>query len=359
MFVRSAWLMMLAVTTASATPVELTHQGRLLDAAGVPLNDGNTSLTFDLQETGSPPIDYWTETLNVSVADGFYSVVLGADSGNPLQAEWFSADPQLRVSDAAGNALASQVIRPVPTALSSYSLSGGPVDASELRVDGSAAWVSPGTTCAADSRGAFRFIAGSSSVADALQWCADDGSGALEWRAIGAIDSADPPGQDINPPGTLLISSSSFVDPNPPSGWTQCAGFINTSGNDVTENVLDGCLPVERMRIRMWNASGVLVDDQFSESGNGQATSSWPSWNYVTGGRTAVVSTYWISTAGFFATTDGRDACGQSTGGSRPHLGTGNGTCAAIFPGHSNDSFELGRNCSGSAYVDFTIAVYR
>ena len=61
MYIRSAWLMAWAVSTASATPVELTHQGRLLDAAGMPVNGDDTPLTFDVHETG--PVSYTHLTL--------------------------------------------------------------------------------------------------------------------------------------------------------------------------------------------------------------------------------------------------------------------------------------------------------
>ena len=55
-----------------------------------------------------------------------------------------------------------------------------------------------------------------------------------------------------------LRSSLIFANPNPseqfsslqvhiatqitPIGWTQCTGWINTSGDDVSNSILDGCL---------------------------------------------------------------------------------------------------------------------
>ena len=163
---------------------------------------------------------------------------------------------------------------------------------------------------------------------------------------------------DINPPGSTLIASSAFIDPSPPAGWTQCMGFTNTSGNDVAGDVIDGCLPMSQFRVRMWNASGTLIDDSYMANlGN---ITSWPGRAYLGGGnvgRTNLITTLW-STASFYISTNNADACGQAVGGSPVHISTGNGNVAGIAPGHSDHTKELGRNCSGSGYLGYTIAVY-
>src|SRR5262245_34068381 len=46
---------------------------------------------------------------------------------------------------------------------------------------------------------------------------------------------------DCNPPGSTLIAASAFVDPAPPAGFVQCAGFVNTAGNDVAWNWEANC----------------------------------------------------------------------------------------------------------------------
>lgn len=48
---------------------------------------------------------------------------------------------------------------------------------------------------------------------------------------------------DCNPDGTTLIPGSAFVDPNPPQGFTQCAGFTNTADDDVAWNWENNCIP--------------------------------------------------------------------------------------------------------------------
>lgn len=161
---------------------------------------------------------------------------------------------------------------------------------------------------------------------------------------------------DVNPPGTTLIPTSAFTDPSPPGGWTQCAGFINTSGNDVSAAFLDGCLPTDRLRVRAWNASGTLEEDVFVSSMN--YTSSWPNWNYLGGNMTKLVATYWTGGTEFFTTTDGRDACGQQSAPSGLVLGTGNGDSAVIAGGNTN-GHEWRVSCGGAALVDRKVAVYR
>jgi len=167
---------------------------------------------------------------------------------------------------------------------------------------------------------------------------------------------------DPNPPGTLLLQSSAFCDPNPPAGWTQCAGWINTSGNDVSNTVLDGCLNSNnRLRIRVWNdQTGVLEEDVFSTDAN---MSSWMSWNYHGGNITRNVFTNWVGTTTYFSSTGGGSACqtnsncGQDAPCGTLTLGTGMSS-VILAPGNTN-GFEYRMNCNGQALTGRRIAVYR
>ena len=68
----------LIATTAHAVPAQFTHQGRLLDADGVPL-EGEATITFSVitEETGG--VIVWEELITVLLFGGFYSAVLGTD----------------------------------------------------------------------------------------------------------------------------------------------------------------------------------------------------------------------------------------------------------------------------------------
>jgi hypothetical protein len=48
---------------------------------------------------------------------------------------------------------------------------------------------------------------------------------------------------DCNPEGTTLRADAVFVDPVPPLGFDQCAGFVNTAEDDVTAEWENNCLP--------------------------------------------------------------------------------------------------------------------
>ena len=78
---------------ALAGPGQFTHQGRLLDADGMPLED-EVTITFRLTmaETGGDVL--WEEPLTVSLTNGFYSAILGADEdGNPIDIDVLSQAP--------------------------------------------------------------------------------------------------------------------------------------------------------------------------------------------------------------------------------------------------------------------------
>ncbi len=166
---------------------------------------------------------------------------------------------------------------------------------------------------------------------------------------------------DCNVPGSTLIPSSAFVDPNPPDGWTQCGGFVNTGGDDVSNSFMDGCLNTNRLRVKAWNVgSGQLeedvYDDQISLGG------SWPNWNYLGGSMTKIKFTYWTGNTTFFTTANGQDACNSGCCNAAPGgtitLGTGNGDSAIIAPGNTN-GLEWRVSCGGQALPGRKIAIYR
>jgi hypothetical protein len=97
---------MFLIGFATAAPVELSHQGRLVDATGAVVH-GTHDLTFGLYTAavGGPPV--WTETQTLLVADGYFSAQLGAAPSNPIDDSDLSA-PDLWV----GVALDGQSLGP-------------------------------------------------------------------------------------------------------------------------------------------------------------------------------------------------------------------------------------------------------
>lgn len=160
---------------------------------------------------------------------------------------------------------------------------------------------------------------------------------------------------NCNTPGSTLVSTSAFVDPSPPSGWRQCAGFVNTTADDVGPTILNGCLGVTSLRVIVTNLTTGQVEEDVQETGM-STIDAWPAWNYLGGSVSASVRTNWGQT-GFFV-ADGRDACGNLVGSTgEPTLGTGNGSRAIIVGGDSGAS-EYGINCGGPGLTNRSIALY-
>ena len=88
---RSALLMLLPAV-ALAAPVEMVHQGRLLDAAGSPVN-GTRVVVVRLTADPTGDTSLWSEPQTVRFEDGYYSVVLGSDGSNPLDSDLFTNTP--------------------------------------------------------------------------------------------------------------------------------------------------------------------------------------------------------------------------------------------------------------------------
>ena len=82
----------LFASTAHAVPAQFTHQGRLLDADGAPL-EGEATITFRVTNADAGGDTLWEEAITVSLTNGFYAAVLGADETNPLDTNTFAEAP--------------------------------------------------------------------------------------------------------------------------------------------------------------------------------------------------------------------------------------------------------------------------
>ena len=149
-----AALLFLLPSLAWAVPGQLSHQGRLVDSDDVPL-EGDHSLHFTMHDAEEDGAIIWEETLDVDFTNGYYSTILGADEeANPLDVEILGQNPLfLSLAVDGGDALAPRhEILSVPYAMMAdtcENVSGGIVDASEIRVDGEpvitegGAWAGP------------------------------------------------------------------------------------------------------------------------------------------------------------------------------------------------------------------------
>ena len=140
-----------------AVPIQMTHQGRLLDSSGA-AETGLHLLTFTLFDAETGGSSQWTETLAVQFNNGYYAAVLGSDEqNNPLDSATLEFYPlYLEISVDQGTPLSPRTpVVSVPysqiAGISelSVSLSGGPVDATEIQIngqsviDGNGVWTGP------------------------------------------------------------------------------------------------------------------------------------------------------------------------------------------------------------------------
>ena len=91
-FAPIALLVALAVPIrTNAVPIQIVQQGRLLDAAGGPVNGlQQLRVTLYPQETGGSPV--WSDVFSVNFQDGYYTLVLGENPFTPLGSEVFNTD---------------------------------------------------------------------------------------------------------------------------------------------------------------------------------------------------------------------------------------------------------------------------
>ncbi len=125
-------------TTALAVPGLLTQQGRLLDSSGLPL-DGQHDLELELFDDPAGGASLYSETLTLDFEDGYYTALLGTGGG--LDASAFAGDEAfLQLTVDTSPPLPSRiVVASVPYAFSAdtaTNVSGGIVDASQIRING-------------------------------------------------------------------------------------------------------------------------------------------------------------------------------------------------------------------------------
>jgi len=160
---------------------------------------------------------------------------------------------------------------------------------------------------------------------------------------------------DCNQPGTTLSASSAWVDPEPPSGFSQCAGFINTDGDDVSAGFLDGCLGATSLRIRVFSRKSGLEEDIVVVGTT--RFEAWPNFNYLSGELSQEKRTNWGDTT-FFTTTDGRDACMNAAAPGGTTFGSGN-KGVAVIAGANTGADEYRINCEGPPLPGRRIGLYR
>lgn len=126
-------LLFVSIAATAEVPGRLAYQGRLLKSDGSP-EAGSKSFTFSLYPTktgGTAPL--WTETQTLGLSDGYYATFLGA--AQSFGAGLFDSSTLYLEVAVDGVALSPrQEVATVPYALLAGGVSGGVVDAAEIKV---------------------------------------------------------------------------------------------------------------------------------------------------------------------------------------------------------------------------------
>jgi len=131
----------LILSTAHAVPVQTTHQGRLLDEEGVAM-EGDIEITFRLVDAETGGTVVWEETSTLTLTNGFYVSMLGADEdSNPLDTDMLDQAPlwlEIQLTGEPAMFPRSPVTSAPYARIAGIAeeVAGGPVDATEVRIAG-------------------------------------------------------------------------------------------------------------------------------------------------------------------------------------------------------------------------------
>lgn len=145
---------MVGASMASAAPVQLAHQGRLLTGEGTPIS-GTVPAEIRLFGVASGGVPLFDDALTLTVEDGYYATTLGANPSDLLDASVLLNPGGVWLEVAVDGTVVGprQPLVSVPraaTATVATSVSGGSVVASSLQMTGSAPVVlgqDSGTSC--------------------------------------------------------------------------------------------------------------------------------------------------------------------------------------------------------------------
>jgi hypothetical protein len=161
---------------------------------------------------------------------------------------------------------------------------------------------------------------------------------------------------DCNPAGSTLNPAAAFVDPSPPASYRQCAGFTNTTSDDVRWDWENNCVSAKGgpLFMRVFDdASGTIIAGARLHSGVSLVWAAGTGLNYsadsyegegllnnvpASGGLPGGVSLAWHASDGFYC------GCGRPPGGV--------GTCNDIFTANAANTkiLYVGGNSSNHNY---------
>ncbi len=328
--------LLLVSSSALAVPMQVQHQGRLMSTTGAPLAGAN-DLTLSIYDDPASGTLLWTETQTVDFDNGYFSVTLGADSGNAITDAVFDGDERyLGVTVNAGAELVRNPIVSTPYAIRAGTAaqievggttivdSSGVIDASEIRIGGTTVIDGSGVFTGTDTLTGLGCSDGQLTAFVGSAWsCIDIGTGLALSAGTLAADETELAG---------MLDSHYLAASYTPT-WTDVssrpAGLDD--GDDDTLGALTSCSDGQGL---VWDASGAawVCGDSFSgDMGGGALTNvDWPSsdrpftWasldmangNYRTADGTLDPAASWTpGTVDSTSCTDNNSACIRNVGG--------------------------------------------
>ena len=99
-------LVLIPMAGRAQVPQTISYQGALSDSSGAPVS-GVFVIAFTLYDAATAGTPLWTETQSVPVANGAFSVVFGAEAGNPLDPAAFENQTYLGIQIVDGPGVAA------------------------------------------------------------------------------------------------------------------------------------------------------------------------------------------------------------------------------------------------------------
>lgn len=262
-------MLLLSALLANAAPMTVNQQGRLLDVLGQPIQ-GDQTLNFRLVNADNN--DVFSETLVTPINNGFYSVVLGAQPSNLLDADLLLAGNSLSVQiDLGSQTFAGGQLVPVP--LAGHALTAEQIATRPLNDPTGALASCKALRDAGDSRGTGAYYINAGSGPERVHCQMDLASGG--WTHLATINPSD---------GTSVrFSNTRFWQGTDTYGW-----FGGHLTHDYRSPVADNLTGTELLIVlvqhdsadavigwRHWQMTGARTwNDMFTASPNTLLTSS-------------------------------------------------------------------------------------
>jgi hypothetical protein len=243
----------------AAAPLELHHQGRIMDATGIPV-DGQQIVTVRLYSKQVNGTLLWAEDIDADFDNGYFAINLGADSSNALEADVFSDQVWVELEVAGSLIPDRQRIVSVPYAIvagqaawaeeadsanTAINVSGGSVDASEILVDGQIVIDADGNFLGTDTLMSLGCVDGEGAVVDSGDWACAEYDPIVDFTDLANVPTGLDDGDDDGLGDMYdLCDQGQFPSWNATDKIWGCGSAGTAAGPEIIEAVETWPLPI-------------------------------------------------------------------------------------------------------------------